>query len=200
MDVARGGGGADRKRGPQTGSPRRTRDRVADQTIVPAVAIAEPSRRTAFGETEAGLAAARLFVPKGTLAFRQARGQEKEPIDSASGDGTIAQPIVILTDHGTSGAAELFASALWGNKRATLVGERTLGRAAQQKLVKLPDGSGLLLTHLFYLAPGGGAIHEKGLTPDVAVESPDVEFGQPPAETDPVLEKAIESFSEKKAA
>ena len=31
--------------------------------------------------------------------------------------------------------------------------------------MKLPDGSGLLLTHLFYLLPGGGAIHEKGLRP-----------------------------------
>jgi carboxyl-terminal processing protease len=157
-------------------------------------------RGTAFGETEAGLAAARLFVPKGTLAFRQARGQEKEPIATASGDGTITQPVVLLTDRGTSGAAELFASALHGNTRATLVGERTLGRAARQKLVKLPDGSGLLLTNLFYLAPGGGAIHEKGLTPDVAVDSPDVEFGQAAAEKDPVLEKAIESFNEKKAA
>ena len=60
MDVARGGGGADRKRGPQTGSPRRTRDRVADQTIVPAVAIAEPSRRFALG----------LFVVANTLGRR----------------------------------------------------------------------------------------------------------------------------------
>ncbi len=157
-------------------------------------------RGTAFGETEAGLAAARLFVPKGTLAFRQARGQEKEPIAAASGDGSITQPVAILTDRGTSGPAEIFASALHGNTRATLVGERTLGRAARQKLVKLPDGSGLLLTNLFYLAPGGGAIHEKGLTPDVAVDSPDVEFGQAAAEKDPVLEKAIESFNEKKAA
>lgn len=157
-------------------------------------------RGTAFGDTEAGLTSARLFVPKGTLAFRQSRGQEKQPIDPAAGDGAITQPVVILTDRGTSGAAELFASALSGNTRATLVGERTLGRAARQKLVKLPDGSGLLLTNLFYLAPGGGAIHEKGLTPDVAVESPEVEFGQAPVAEDPVLEKAIESFGEKKAA
>ena len=34
----------------------------------------------------------------------------------------------------------------------------------------MPDGSALMLTHLLYLSPGGGAIHEKGLTPDVAVE------------------------------
>ena len=66
----------------------------------------------------------------------------------------------------------MFAAALPGNKRAQMVGERTLGRAARQKLVRLPDGSGLMLTHMLYLAPGGGAIHEKGLVPDVAVEQP----------------------------
>ncbi len=157
-------------------------------------------RGAAFGETEAGLDAARLFVPSGTLAYRQSRGQEKEVVSAASGDGAITVPVVILTDNGTSGAAELFASALGGNTRATIVGERTLGRAARQKLVTLPDGSGLLLTYLFYLAPGGGSLHEKGLTPDIAVESPNVEFGQAPPTTDPILEKAIESFGAKKAA
>src|SRR5690606_3322341 len=69
-------------------------------------------RGTAVGEPDAGLAAARLFVPTGTLAFTQARGQEKAAIEAATGDGAITAPIVILTDHGTSGAAELFASAL----------------------------------------------------------------------------------------
>ena len=57
--------------------------------------------------------------------------------------------------------------------------------------MKLPDGSGLLLTHLLYLLPGGGAIHEKGLVPDVAVEQPTVDFGQTAPTGDPMLEKAI---------
>jgi carboxyl-terminal processing protease len=100
--------------------------------------------------------------------------------------------VALLTDNGTSGAAELFAAALTGNKRATLVGERTLGRAARQRLVRLPDGSGLLLTHLFYLTPAEATIHEKGLTPDVAVEQPDVEFGQPLPTADATLERAVE--------
>ncbi len=50
------------------------------------------------------------------------------------------------SNQGTAGAAEVFAAALDGNSRADLIGERTLGRAARQRLVKLPDGSGLLLT------------------------------------------------------
>jgi carboxyl-terminal processing protease len=154
-------------------------------------------RGTAFGDVETGLAAARLFVAKGTLAFRQERGKVKEPIATAAGDGAITQPVALLTDNGTSGPAELFAAALAGNKRASLVGERTLGRAARQRFVRLPDGSGLILTHLLYLTPTEAVINEKGVTPDVGVEQPDVEFGQPLPASDATLDKAIELLKKK---
>ena len=157
-------------------------------------------RGTAVGDVDAGIAASRLFVKTGTLGYRQDRGRDKETIAAGAGDGTITLPIAVLTDNGTSSAAETFAAALHGNRRATLVGERTLGRAARQKLVRLPDGSALMLTHLLYLAPGGGAIHEKGLTPDVAVEQPDIDFGQPAPAKDATLDKAIETLTQKAAA
>ena len=66
---------------------------------------------------------------------------DKEAIAAGAGDGTITTNAIVLTDNGTSNGAEVFAAALSGNKRATLIGERTLGRAARQKLVRLPDGS-----------------------------------------------------------
>ena len=154
-------------------------------------------RGTAFGDVETGLAAARLFVAKGTLAFRHERNKAKEPVTAATGDGSVTLPIALLVDNGTSGAAELFAAALAGNQRASLLGERTLGRAARQRLVRLPDGSGLLLTHLFYLTPAESVINEKGLTPDVPVEQPDVEFGQPAPTADPTLDRAIELLKTK---
>jgi carboxyl-terminal processing protease len=157
-------------------------------------------RGTATGDLDLGLAAARLFVKSGTLAYRQDRGREREPITTAAGDGAITLPVALLTDNGTSSAAEVFAAALSGNRRATLIGERTLGRAARQKLVRLPDGSALMLTHLLYLGPGGSAIHEKGLIPEIAVEQPDVDFGQPAPAKDATLDKAIESLTQKAAA
>ena len=46
-----------------------------------------------------------------------------------------------------------------------------------------------------YLRPDGTALHEKGLTPDVAVEEPEVEFGAEAPATDPVLEKALEALA-----
>ena len=173
---------------------------VSSLTKAGAKSVIIDVRGTAFGDVDAGLAAARLFVKSGTLAYRQDRGRDKEAIAAGAGDGAITTNAIVLTDNGTSNGAEVFAAALSGNKRATLIGERTLGRAARQKLVRLPDGSALMLTHLLYLTPASVAIHEKGLTPDVAVEQPNVDFGQPAPAKDATLDKAIEQLTVKAAA
>jgi carboxyl-terminal processing protease len=149
-------------------------------------------RRTAEGAPPLGFAAARLFVATGTLGARAGRTVPKQVTAATSGDGIITLPITLLADNGTSQAAEVFAAALKGNKRATIVGERTLGRAASQELVKLPDGSGLWLSTARFLTPDGTSIHEKGLTPDTAVAEPDLEFGATAGASDPILDKALE--------
>jgi carboxyl-terminal processing protease len=149
-------------------------------------------RATAEGAPELGVAPARLFVSEGVITSREARNESKRDITAASGDGAITVPLVLLVDNGTSQAAEVFAASLSGHKRAELIGEHTLGRAAAQELVRLPDGSGLWISTARYLTPDGTAIQEKGLTPDVAVAEPEVEFGAAPPSGDPILEKAIE--------
>jgi carboxyl-terminal processing protease len=151
-------------------------------------------RGTSRGDLDEGVAAARLFVKSGTLAVRQTK-TGKEVISAQASDGSITAPMVLVVDQGTTGAAEVFAAALDGNSRADLVGDRTLGRAARQQLVKLPDGSGLLLSSMRYLTPSSQAIHEKGLTPDLQVDQPDVEFGADAPTTDSTLEKAVERIS-----
>ena len=174
---------------------------VAELTKGGAGKLVVDIRRTTTGSYDDGIALARLFVGKGTLAVRETKGGPRETIAAAAGDGSITTPVVLLIDTGTSGAAELFASALNGNQRADLIGEHTIGRAAQQKLIKLPDGAGLWLSTSRFLTPSGGQLHEKGLEPTVAVDEPDVsEFGAQPPPGDPILDKAIERLSEKKAA
>ena len=160
-------------------------------------------RDTAEGKLEEGIAAARPFVPPGkTLSSRETKAGKESlaTVMTGAGDGKVTTPIVLLTTNGTSGAAELFAAALNDNKRATLVGEHTLGRAGVQKLVKLPDGSALYMTYARYLTPGGTAIHGTGLAPAIDVEEPEREFGQAAPTTDPILEKALEQVRVKKAA
>ena len=101
----------------------------------------------------------------------------------------------LLVDTGTSGAAELFASALAGNKRADLIGEHTIGRAASQKLVKLPDGSGLWLTTTRYLTPRATPLHEKGLEPTVASTSRTSSSASRRRRPIPILDKALERLT-----
>jgi carboxyl-terminal processing protease len=205
----------------------KVRAEVADLQKAGAGQLIVDVRRTAEGAFETGLDVARLFVKSGTLTMiagrdpqasppstRQAQGSAKpaeppakvspaavkETIAAKPGDGAIALPVTILVTTGTAGAAEIFASALDGNKRADLIGERTLGRAGIQKLVRLPDGRGLWLTYAHYLTPDGESIQGRGLTPDVAVDDPDVDFDQPKPTTDPILEAAIGRITKKKAA
>jgi carboxyl-terminal processing protease len=176
------------------------KSQIADLTKNGAAKLIVDVRRTATGTIDDGLALARLFVANGTLAIRESKNTPREPIPAASGDGSVTQPVALLIDTGTSAAAEIFAAALAGNQRAELIGERTIGRAATQKLVKLPDGSGLWLSTTRYLTPSGDALHEKGLVPTTAVDEPDVEFGQAAPTADPILDKALERLSDKKAA
>src|SRR5688572_29006166 len=156
-------------------------------------------RGTARGDIDDGIATARLFVPAGTLVVRQAKDQ-RELVTAAAPDGSVREPVALLVSQGTAGAAEVFAAALDGNERAELVGEHTLGRAARQRLVKLPDGSGLLLSNVRYLTPKNGAIHERGLVPDVEVEEPEVDFGAEPPAGDATLDKAIDRLTNGKPA
>jgi carboxyl-terminal processing protease len=169
-------------------------------------------RNTAEGDFSRGVDAARLFVKSGTLAMVAGRDADAKPIDTPSdkpekvpqkairetiaakaGDGAIDLPVTLLVTTGTSGAAEVFASALEDNKRADSIGERTLGRAGIQKLVRLPDGRGLWLTSERYVTPGGELIQGRGLTPDTGVDQPDLpDFDQPKPTTDPILDAALE--------
>jgi carboxyl-terminal processing protease len=185
-------------------APAQLKSRTADLVKAGATRLVVDLRRTSTGSLEDGVALARLFVGKGTLAIRETKGAPRETIAAAAGDGSVTAPLVLLIDTGTSGAAEIFASALHDNDRAELVGEHTIGRVAEQKLIKLPDGAGLWLSISRFLTPSGAPLHEKGLEPTIAVDTPEpVEFGQPVPPGDPALDKALEQISqigERKAA
>jgi carboxyl-terminal processing protease len=174
-------------------------------------------RHTAEGPFDSGLETARLFVKSGTLAEIAGRDPSQtappapraadapapkvpraaitQTIAAKPGDGSIMLPVTLLVTTGTSGPAELFAAALDENHRATLVGERTLGRAAIQKLVPLPNGRGLWLTYARYVGPNGEAIQGHGLTPDAEVDQPDLEWGETTLPSDPILDKAIQRIN-----
>jgi carboxyl-terminal processing protease len=181
-------------------TPTQLKQAVDELTRQGATQLILDLRHTAEGEPALGAEAARLFVKAGTLAIREARGQGQQKTEARPGDGSLTLPVTLLTTNGTSQAAEVFTAALLDNDRAKTIGERTLGRAAAQKLVKLPDGSGLWLTYARWLSPKGTAIHGTGLVPTVAVAEPDLEFGVAAPAEDPILDKALETLNAKAPA
>ena len=153
-------------------------------------------RNCAGGAFDEGIAAARLFVGTGTLVRRSETGGREEPIEATAGDGAIDAPLVLLTNYGTAGAAELFVAGLTtGGGRAESVGQRTAGRVSLQKLVRLPDGSGLWLSWARYRHASGDPLHRRGVEPAIAVSVPRVELGEPAPDGDPILERALEHLA-----
>ncbi len=156
-------------------------------------------RDTATGSFEAGIAAAELFTDADPLVLRES-STEREPVARSPRQPSIAVPVALLTNFGTAGAAELFAAALTDAGRADTVGIRTAGRAAEQTLVRLPDGGGLLLSSTRYLTALGESIHRQGVAAAVPVQEPAVELAPTavaPDEDaeDPVLERALEHLA-----
>lgn len=186
----------------RTGIDEELRKHAGDLSKNGAKALVVDVRRTADGPFENGIAAARVFVKSGTLAIKTGRGkpESREPVTARAGDGAIDLPVMVLQSTGTAGASELFAAALNDNNRADLIGERTLGRAGLQRLIKLPEGRGLWLTYARYITPSGNPIQGRGVEPDLVVDEPEVEFGAPAPTSDPVLDAALERIKVRIAA
>jgi carboxyl-terminal processing protease len=180
-------------------SPARLRQAVDALAKTGATRYVIDLRGASRGDLDDGVAAARVFVKSGSTLVVKQNKQAKEPVTAQTGDGAVTARLVLLVDQGTAGPGETFAAALDANDRAELVGEHTQGRAGRQRLVKLPDGSSLLLTTQRYLTAKNVDIHEKGLTPDVGVEEPDVDFGSEPPPGDKILDRGLQELTQSTA-
>jgi carboxyl-terminal processing protease len=147
-------------------------------------------RGAGFGAPADGVKVAELFLKGGTVTKLSGARYPEQVFTADPARSAWSLPVAVLIDTGTAGPAEVVAAALLDAGRAPLVGERTFGRAALQKLVSLPEGGGLLVTVAKYASPKGTAIHGRGVEPSVAVETPEEEEGTPGR--DVVLEKAQE--------
>jgi carboxyl-terminal processing protease len=179
-------------------------------------------RGVAGGKLSEGVAVANLFIRNGDLG--KVIGRENKIISSFAADPAKAAfdgSLVVLTDLGTAGAAEVIAAAVLERKRGEVVGERTFGAGTEQKLFPLSSGGGYLLTVAKWASPGGTPFlgEERGTTgvkPSIEVKRPDTpeplevenlidqQDDQNPTpettpETKPAPEKAPEDLQLKKA-
>jgi carboxyl-terminal processing protease len=123
-----------------------------------------------------------LLQPKGSVLFQQksADGGIEEIVTSDRGDRWTDRPIVVLIDGDSASAAEIVASSLAENGRATLVGETTSGTGTVLLPVELEDGSIVLIGTELWLTPSGQVIWHNGVAPARSVTNPpDVQIAVP---------------------
>lgn len=118
--------------------------------------------------------ASRLFLPAdATIVSTVDRSGRPSPVLTFSSGtyakGRTARPTYVLVDRGTASAAEVFAAALKDNRAATVVGERTFGKALVQSIQRLTDASAVVLTVAKYRTPRGEDINGRGVEPDIEV-------------------------------
>jgi len=178
-------------------------------------------RECGRGPVSEAIAIARMFVSSGTLATLRGQTVTTQVFAADPSKVIWKQPVSVLIDPTTSGAAEVLASAMVSTHRGDVVGERTFGLASEQKLITLDDGAALFLTVANYYNADGKSILEEGVTPteimrasvDDDADSGDDDSGssdvqkeraapRPLSPEDPIFRRAIELLKtpQKKAA
>lgn len=142
-----------------------------------------------------------LFLQNGKIVETKGRSSNSElKYEATARDISNGMSLVVLINEGSASASEIVAGALQDNKRATILGTKSYGKASVQTIQELSDGSALKLTTAKYYTPLGKDIHENGIIPDVIVEpsEDDVVSLPEPHEKDKQLFEAIKILSENK--
>ena len=110
-----------------------------------------------------------IFLQKGTIVDIIYRNGYKKSIRAQDGIQPIDKPVVVLVNGASASASEILSGALKDYHRATLVGKKTFGKGLVQKVVPLPNQTGVNITIARYLTPNGTDINKLGIKPDVEV-------------------------------
>ena len=173
-------------------------------------------RNCAEGEPGEGVAVANLFLDHGVITYLQGQKYARETFQAEPQKAIAKLPLVVLVNRGTAGPAEIVAAAVLENARGDVVGDKTFGLGSIQKIIERPDGSALILSIAKYYSPGGKAIQDTAVTPNIMVADsdlgddalPDDELESPPdrdlrkdeaPKTDEQLRRAVEVLKNRPA-
>lgn len=127
-------------------------------------------RDVSSGDDAEGIRMANLFLKSGTIAMLEGQKVAKQTFTAEPGKTVNEKaPMVTLVNRGTAGPAEIVAGALLDSKRSELVGEKTYGDGAQQRVFELADGGAIILSVAKFETPSGKKYQDEGLTPTTTV-------------------------------
>jgi carboxyl-terminal processing protease len=143
------------------------------------------------GYLESAVDMASWFLPLRKAIVIEDFGTSREQVIRRAKGTDISKSswrIVILIDGGSASASEILAGALQEHEKAILIGEQTYGKGSVQELVNVTPETSLKITVAQWLTPGGIALSETGLTPDLVVERTLADYE---AERDPQMDAAV---------
>ena len=121
------------------------------------------------GVLTSAVSVASLFMDDTDVVQVQAR-QNKSRVLSTQGDAILKPlPLVVLQNRYSASAAEVLASSLQAQKRATIIGEVSYGKGSVQSVIPLNDEQAVKLTVANYMTVAGKQIDEIGVEPDVTL-------------------------------
>ena len=134
---------------------------------------------------------ANMFIPKGEIVEVIYRNGLKKVINADPDQHLLNKPLVILINGASASASEILSGALKDYNRAKLVGKKTFGKGLVQKVVPLPNQTGLNVTVAKYLTPNGTDINKLGIKPDIEIGT-DFDIFNTDTKKDIQLERAKE--------
>jgi carboxyl-terminal processing protease len=128
-------------------------------------------RNNPGGLLDQAVRVAGAFLTSGEIV--SIRGRDPDHVhrfNASPGDLIDGKPLIVLINGGSASASEIVAGALQDQKRATIIGSRTFGKASVQTIIPLGQGNGALrLTTARYYTPSGHSLQAQGIAPDIEV-------------------------------
>lgn len=124
------------------------------------------------------------FMTKNSLILIEENREGEQEKFYTDREGKFTKtPLVVLVNSGSASATEIVAGALQDSGRAKLVGESTLGKGVEQRVITTSDGGSLHVVFKKWLTPKGRNLSsDNALKPDkeVKLSTKDVQAGKDP--------------------
>ena len=156
------------------------------------------------GLLSAAVETADRFLRSGKILTTRGRNISENYEYRAHATNTWNVPLVVLIDHDSASASEIFAGAIADSKRGAIIGETSYGKGSVQGIFRMDTAKfGLCLTTAKFYSPSGRAISHNGVIPNIEVEPSYIaarpnDSGELTTDLqDTVLQRAMEHFHPK---
>ncbi len=121
------------------------------------------------GVLASAVSVASLFMTNTDVVQVKGRQSESRTLSTQGAALLDTMPVVVLQNRYSASAAEVLASSLQAQKRATILGEVSYGKGSVQSVIPLNDEQAVKLTVAHYMTASGKKIDGVGVAPDVTL-------------------------------